>query len=403
MAKRVGRAFLVLVLLCAAGGLLFGQVVPPPASAGVVKTAYPADKTFKDRVMGAIMGTLIGDALGLGCHWWYDLTLFHKDFGPWVSYYMDPIDHGAGDATKSPYTWAHQRVLVGVKAGDASQTGQFIQMLLESVAAKGAFDVPDFTQRVDQFFTTIDGTAMGSVKSGRYTDAAMRETYANRKKGISWSDPAVGSQAITSEAAQHCVILAALYAKTPDKLYMAAGQEISLFYQPKLTLTHSLTYAMWVAGVVTGIPLTDIKTYRSKVTSETRAKYPLYADAQNQIETAKALAWGYDSQGSKLEVPIVFEPPQLISQVYGAHCEIQQVLPCAYYLVHRFPDSFENAVLCAVNGGGNNMARAALAGGMSGAMVGLSGIPQRFIDGLIDHDKLLALAAKVADYAEAMK
>jgi ADP-ribosylglycohydrolase len=29
--------------------------------------------TIKDRAMGAIMGTLVGDGLGLGCHWYYDL------------------------------------------------------------------------------------------------------------------------------------------------------------------------------------------------------------------------------------------------------------------------------------------------------------------------------------------
>jgi ADP-ribosylglycohydrolase len=86
--------------------------------------------------------------------------------------------------------------------------------------------------------------------------------------------------------------------------------------------------------------------------------------------------------------------------VYGLHCEIQQLLPAAYYLVHRYPDDFEKAVLSAVNGGGNNMARAALTGGMSGAMVGLEGIPDRFIKGLKDHKRLLKLAERVAEIAE---
>ena len=34
------------------------------------------------------------------------------------------------------------------------------------------------------------------------------------------------------------------------------------------------------------------------------------------------------------------------------------------------------------NGGGKNMARAMLTGALVGTQVGLSGIPQRFIDGL---------------------
>jgi ADP-ribosylglycohydrolase len=57
------------------------------------------------------------------------------------------------------------------------------------------------------------------------------------------------------------------------------------------------------------------------------------------------------------------------------------------------------AVLSAVNGGGNNMARAALTGALSGAMVGLTGIPERFFSGLKDSEHLLQMAEKVANEA----
>jgi ADP-ribosyl-[dinitrogen reductase] hydrolase len=275
-------------------------------------------------------------------------------------------------------------------------------MLLESVAEKGTFDVSDFTRRVDEFHKTIDGTNMGSVMSGRYTDDAMRQTWANRNKGISWDDPNVGANSITSEAAQHSVILAALYSKNPEKLFTEAYREISLFYSNDFARTQSIAYTMAVAGFLSGIPIENIKSYRSAIPREVRAQYKLFADSQSQIETGRSLAYGFDSTGTPLEVKITFDPPHLISQVYGAHCEIQQLLPCAYYLVHRYPDDFEMAVLSAVNGGGNNMARAALTGGMSGAMNGLSGIPERFITGLKDHERLLELAEKVADLAAGM-
>ena len=72
------------------------------------------------------------------------------------------------------------------------------------------------------------------------------------------------------------------------------------------------------------------------------------------------------------------------------------MLPSCYYLIHRFPNNFEKAVLSAVNGGGNNMARAALIGALSGAMVGLKGIPERFITGLKDYERILYLAKRVA-------
>ncbi|MDY0072860.1 MAG: ADP-ribosylglycohydrolase family protein, partial [Thauera sp.] len=57
--------------------------------------------------------------------------------------------------------------------------------------------------------------------------------------------------------------------------------------------------------------------------------------------------------------------------------------------------------LHAVNGGGQNMARAMLTGALVGAQVGVQGIPPRFIDGLEDHAALLVLVHKVAAQAAA--
>jgi len=93
---------------------------------------------------------------------------------------------------------------------------------------------------------------------------------------------------------------------------------------------------------------------------------------------------------------VTIEPASLVGSMYGLACTLGFMLPAAYYLIHCFPDNFEMSVLSAVNGGGNNMARAALTGALSGALVGLKGIPERFIAGLKDHERLLQLADKVA-------
>ena len=63
---------------------------------------------------------------------------------------------------------------------------------------------------------------------------------------------------------------------------------------------------------------------------------------------------------------------------------------------HRYPNDFEAGILAAVNGGGNNMARATLTGALLGAMNGLSGIPERFITGLENSEHLLEVAEIVS-------
>ena len=79
------------------------------------------------------------------------------------------------------------------------------------------------------------------------------------------------------------------------------------------------------------------------------------------------------------------------------HCTLGMVMPAAYYYVSRFEDDFEKAVLTAVNMLGNNMTCAAMTGALSGAIVGIGHIPERFITGLHGGERILALAERVAD------
>lgn len=63
--------------------------------------------------------------------------------------------------------------------------------------------------------------------------------------------------------------------------------------------------------------------------------------------------------------PGIMIPFTKVGLVYGLACSIHFLLPASYYLTTKFEgrdDHFEQAVLSAINSGGNNMARAALTG-----------------------------------------
>ena len=375
-------------------GFLFANFVFCAFAAGIPESvspesgrSNPTDVPRKDRIMGAIMGVLIGDALGVGSHWYYDLKALKKDFGPWISDYSDPQPNGA---TRHVDIHKH-RYEEGVRAGDVSQTGQLIIMLLESVAEKGTYDRKDFSSRVDKLFEMLDGTRY----SGRYTDVAIRETWKHRHDGTGWDDPKVGCNHITSEAAQMNTILAALYYKDATRLIKEAYRNTKLFYYNDIPITDSVSYALVVSGLINDVGLINPKAY---IPYEGLTKY-FYSIDRGSIPYFPLLDSPTQLENTFFDPEITFEPPHLISKVYGMHCGIQQLLPASYYLIHRYPDNFEKAVLAAINGGGNGMARAALTGGMSGAMVGLKGIPDRFIKGLKDHKRLLKLAEKVAELA----
>jgi ADP-ribosylglycohydrolase len=341
-----------------------------------IKKTFPADLSRKDRAMGAIVGALIGDALGVGCHWYYDLECLKKDFG-WVTDYVDPkLDSkclGWPDVPK-------QRVKAGLKKGGPSQTGQFIIMLLESVAKNAKYVQKDYTARLDELFKTIDGTPY----SGRYTDWAIRDTYDARvKKGMSWDDPNIGSLAATSEGAQRAVVLAARYQDDPVDAAKAMYSCIRLTYRDDFVVGQQLAFGMVVNALIEGVQLTEMERYLGTLygNKEIRPKMIQAYDTIGQVGIGQS-AWDPDFRKF---------PPHMISVLYGMDCEQDHLLPGAYWIVHRFPDDFEKGILTAINGGGNNMARAVLVGAMLGAMNGLSGIPERFINGLQDHERILEL------------
>lgn len=340
----------------------------------------PAANTNKDPVdsaQGAIIGALIGDALGLGCHWHYDINELRKDFGPWISDYTT----SKTDRKDRFADIAEFRYNSGCRAGDVSQTGQVYILLLESLASQGKYNENDFTARLDAFLSTIDGTPF----SGRYTDMAMRDIWKHRNSGIDWSD--AGSMGDTAEAAIRSTILAARYFQDPEKLAGAADQNITLSHKEPYIVGQSISFALTVAALIGSTPLEKLRQQMAGL-----AEYKSIMRLIPSFDLLIQVTNGAIAVGSNASI----EPASLICQLNGLNCSLGVMLPSAYYFIHRYPDNFEMAVLSAVNGGGNNMARAALTGSLSGAMVGLSGIPKRFISGLNDHERLLDLAKKVA-------
>ena len=117
--------------------------------------------TIADRAAGAVLGALIGDALGLGPHWYYDLAELRKEYGDWIDDYVDPKPG---------------RYHAGMQAGKLDQTGLLMVMLLRSLLEHREYVEEDFTRRVDQeLFPLLDGTPMNGP--GGYTSQSIREAF----------------------------------------------------------------------------------------------------------------------------------------------------------------------------------------------------------------------------------
>ncbi|MEG1997460.1 MAG: ADP-ribosylglycohydrolase family protein [Clostridiales bacterium] len=361
-----------------------------------------------ERAAGAIMGMLIGDALGQGCLWYYQFEQLWEDYGDWVDNYQNPkaIDSGCDfDAI------ANYRYRRGLRAGYNSQSGQLAQLLLETVAASkrdGASGfVPErYFQAVNKFFARelLPDLNMGLAErpksdymfkvyeqnnlgrkngihcfAGRYSDEVVRDAFdawydQGTMSGQWWKKG--GSPTSTSDAAQWGVILSTLY-DDPHQLFMVAYDFCHYWFSVEGFISTTIVYIMTVQAIINGIPIGDIGDY--------------LLDTFNDLGVIDRKICSYDDAfGNAFVLYRTLSKPQFfqlqddrfISQIYGMDCHVVNLMPAAYYLAYKYATDFEQGILFAVNSGGNNMARSALTGGLLGAMNGLSAIPPRFIHGL---------------------
>jgi ADP-ribosylglycohydrolase len=352
--------------------------------------------TVSDRAAGAVIGALVGDALGLGPHWYYDLVELRRDYGDWITGYTDPKPgryHG------------------GMKAGQLDQTGLLLVLLLQSVVENRDYKEDDFTRRLDEFFKLLDGSPMQGP--GGYTSQSIREAFRRRtQRGLSWKE--TGGHADTTEAAERAIVLAVRYALDPRKAAaMVSANCILTQADPAIvamTTAYNAVLALLVSGEKLDAAISDklmalvqkgylpFHTVTTDRLSPPRAGQPDPSNVGKFSSPDALLTPSYIAEAAG-DPDIRIHPAWKVSIVYGMPCAIYHQLPAAYYLATRFRDDFESALLHAINGGGQNMARACLTGALVGAQVGLGGIPQRFIDGLENHAELIALAQKLGELA----
>lgn len=346
-----------------------------------------------DRISGAIMGALIGDALGLGCHWYYDLAELRRDYGSWIDGYTTPKP---------------DRYHGGMKAGQLSQTGLIFVMLLKSVAENGEYREEDFTRRLDEeLFPLLDGTP--AYGPGGYTSQSIREAYRRRvEQKKTWRE--TGGHADTTEAAERAIVLAARYANHPGKVAETVSSNCLLTQGDEAIVAMTTAYNVVLSRLIAGEKLTPAISdtlmqlvqngklpFHSVTKSNLAPPRPGDPDPPRagRFSSPDALLTPHYIALAATDPDIRVEPAWKASIVYGMPCAIYHQLPAAYYLAARFADDFESAVLHAINGGGQNMSRAMLTGALVGAQVGLEGIPVRFLDGLEGGSELLALAQKI--------
>ncbi len=340
------------------------------------------------------MGAFIGDAMALGPHWYYDLDELRRDYGAWITDYTDPKPG---------------RYHSGLKAGQLSQAGFILKLTLGSLVECGRYDEADFCRRMDEeLLPLLDGTPV--YGPGGYTSQSIRELWRRRiQQKLPWGK--TGGHADDTEAIERTLALAVRYALNPALLAAAVTSNTVLTQSDAAIVSMTVAYGAVLGMLVQGHTLNQHLSGKL-MRLVNKGELPFHHITGDNLQPPRpgdpdpprdglfaspdALLTPSYMAAAAFDPDIRIEPAWKVSIVYGMPCAIYHQLPAVYYLAARFHDDFESAVLHAVNGGGQNQARATLAGALVGAQVGLARIPQRFIDGLEESATLLRLATGLA-------
>jgi len=350
--------------------------------------------SMEDRIQGTLMGAWIGDALGLGPHWYYDLDELRRDYGDWINGYTDPKPGRYHD---------------GLKAGQLSQSGFILKLMVQSLIENSGYDEKDFTDRLDcELFPLLNGTPVSGP--GNYTSQSIREVWRRHvEQGLGWDQ--AGSHADTTEAIERTLAIAVRYALEPGRMADAVSANTLLTQSDDTVVSMTVAFGSVLSLLVQGHPL-DSQISAKLMRLVKNGTLPFHAVTRDNLKppapgdpdppragrfaSPDALLSPSYMASAAVDPGIRIEPAWKVSIVYGMPCAIYHMLPAAYYLSARFNNDFESAVLNAINGGGQNQARAILTGALTGAQVGLSGIPKRFLDDLEDVDRLRKMANELA-------
>lgn len=353
-----------------------------------------SNPTSQERAIGAIMGAFIGDALALGPHWYYDLNEMRKDYGEWVDDYTDPKPH---------------RYHPQSKAGELSQAGYILKMMIESLIACNGYDENDFCRRVDQeLFPQLNGLPVSGP--GGYTSQSIRESWRRRViQKLPWNESA--GHADTTEALERGLAIAIRYAFEPKKLAMSMASNTRLTQADDIVGSMSVAFGAVLALLIQGHPFdAEISTRLMQLVKT--GELPFHAVTQDNLKPPQPSDPGPSNEGlfaspdalfspsymiqAAKDPDIIIEPAWKVSIVYGMPCAIYHQLPAAYYLAARFSEDFESGILHALNGGGQNQVRAILTGTLIGAQVGINGMPARLREGLKEKELLVKLATDLS-------
>jgi ADP-ribosylglycohydrolase len=279
----------------------------------------------KAKAAAMVLASFAGDALALGVHWIYDPQRIEREFG-------------RVDGYRAPRPDAYHRTK---QKGEFTHYGDQALVLLESLAARGTFDLADFAARWRTLFADYGG----------YFDKATKGTLANFAAGRGPEASASPSDDLAGAAR----IAPLVYALKDDAeaLAAAARAQTAMTHGDPLTIDTAELFARAALRILAGDGPAGAL---GRVARDRFAGTP--------IEAWVAAGIAARGEGSVAALGR-----------FGRSCVTPEALPGVAQLVARHPDDLAGALIENTMAGGDSAARGMAVGMLLGARLGEEAIP----------------------------
>jgi ADP-ribosyl-[dinitrogen reductase] hydrolase len=309
----------------------------------VTPVADPAP-TLRERFRGTLLGVAVGDALGAPAEF-----LTPEQVAERWGVLSEMVGGGVHD----------------VAVGETTDATGMMLCLAESLAEHDSFVPQDVADRYLAWFqcnpkdiSLTVRTVMLGIKAGTSLDLAARRAY-----------EILGSPTSGNSSIMRCAPVALRYWNDRDR-----RRDISL---RESELTHFDRLAGWACVAFNELLAAALQD---------RLRQELLVVAADLEEEDSRIS-------ATLREAAVAEPEEIHSST-----AVVETLRAAVWCVLQ-AQSFEEAVVLAVNLGNDSDTTGAVTGALAGALFGERGIPSRWLDVLVDGPRLLTAADRLADRA----
>jgi ADP-ribosylglycohydrolase len=344
-----------------------------------------------DRARACLLGMAVGDALGAPLEG-LSAQQIQYHYGQGVSGYVD----GALAWKKKPYRWR----MPGLYSDDTQQALALADVLLSC----GRVDV----DRLATLYIELANPRGNYLGAHRGAGRSFREVLTALEGG---TPPALaGSSSAGIGAAMRIAPVALYYVDEPDKLFEAVMAASLMTHRDVRSLAGAMAVALAVRLLAEGVTKKpsfllrlagDLIKIEERIAEEYRAFVLSLDSYRHSMSTAIALA----ERQIEDNIPRVRALSALVEEAnkQGAEPNCKRatqgfppvLIPtCLYLLVTT--ESFEEALVEAINLGGDADTAGAILGAMAGAHYGLAAIPDRWLAGLQNRTGIVLRAEALA-------